>query len=301
MAHPVPAFFLYGEPLQPPDERLIHVETIAARSRLHDWHIRPHRHGDLHQVLFVQRGRAEVTLDGTTTSVRAPFVIVVPPGVVHAFRFQPDTVGHVTSFATALARDFGSTTTEFREFLERPAALALDRSVVEATDLLPLADLLAREFARAATGRHGTLRGLLVAFLTNTLRVSRATTAASAVSASAGSGSHIERECVARFRELIERHFREHWSVTRYAAELGASEVRLRRTCLVVTGQAPIELIHARLLVEAERQLRYTSMSITQIAYFLGFEDPAYFTRFFTRRMRRSPRAFRVAAGSQID
>src|SRR5207344_2664067 len=44
----VPAFFLYGEPLQPPDERVVHVETIAARSRLHDWVIEPHRHRDLH-------------------------------------------------------------------------------------------------------------------------------------------------------------------------------------------------------------------------------------------------------------
>jgi AraC family transcriptional activator of pobA len=277
---------------------LIHVETIAARSRLHDWHIRPHRHGDLHQVLLVQRGRAEVTLDGNSTSLRAPFVILVPPGVVHAFRFQPDTVGHVISFAIGLARDFGHMTPDLNAFLAQPAALALDRGVVDATELLPLADMLTREFARAATGRHGMLRGLLGALLINTLRVTRATSPATP---KVGGGSNIERERVARFRELIERRFREHWSVTRYATELGVSDARLRRTCLAVTGQAPIELAHARVLVEAERQLRYTSMSITQIAYFLGFEDPAYFSRFFTRRMRVSPRAFRVATGSQID
>jgi len=45
--------------------------------------------------------------------------------------------------------------------------------------------------------------------------------------------------------------------------------------------------------VEAERQLRHTSMTITQIAYFLGFEDPAYFSRFFSKRVGVSPRAFR--------
>jgi AraC family transcriptional activator of pobA len=48
-----------------------------------------------------------------------------------------------------------------------------------------------------------------------------------------------------------------------------------------------------RLLIEAERQLRYTSLSIAQIAYHLGFQDPAYFSRFFTIRMRLSPRQFR--------
>jgi AraC family transcriptional activator of pobA len=300
-ARPVPAFFLYGEPLQPPDERLIHVETIAARSRLHDWHIRPHRHADLHQVLLVQRGRAEVTLDGATAALRAPFVILVPPGVVHAFRFQPDTVGLVTSFAIAIARDFGHATPELHDFLDRPAAQALERSMLDATDLLLLTDLLTREFARAATGRHSTLRGLLLAFLTNTMRVCHAMGSRDTAALGAGGAAASERECIARLRQLIEQRFREHWPVTRYAQELGVSEVRLRRTSLAVTGQAPIELIHLRLFVEAERQLRYTSMSITQIAYFLGFEDPAYFSRFFTRRMGIAPRTFRAAKGTQID
>ena len=56
-----------------------------------------------------------------------------------------------------------------------------------------------------------------------------------------------------------------------------------------------MELVHQRLLIEAERQLRYTAMSIAKIAYYLGFEDPAYFTRFFSARVRVSPRTFRAA------
>jgi AraC family transcriptional activator of pobA len=66
-----------------------------------------------------------------------------------------------------------------------------------------------------------------------------------------------------------------------------------------------MDLVHLRLLVEAERQLRYTTMSISQIAYYLGFEDPAYFSRFFSRLTKESPRVFRArdkpgsAAGSQ--
>src|SRR6185437_6508054 len=94
----VPAFYLYGESLQPPDERLIHIETIAARSRLHDWVIRPHRHRDLHQLLFIERGRVEARLDARTEVLKAPAVILVPPGSVHSFRFQPETVGVVVSF-----------------------------------------------------------------------------------------------------------------------------------------------------------------------------------------------------------
>ncbi|HVS76302.1 MAG TPA: helix-turn-helix domain-containing protein, partial [Steroidobacteraceae bacterium] len=102
-----------------------------------------------------------------------------------------------------------------------------------------------------------------------------------------------DRELVARFRELVESGFRRHVGVARYAQALQTSESRLLRACAAVTGDSPLELVHLRLLIEAERQLRYTSMSVAQIAYYLGFEDPAYFSRFFTRRMGFSPRAFR--------
>lgn len=49
-----------------------------------------------------------------------------------------------------------------------------------------------------------------------------------------------------------------------------------------------------RVLFEAKRQLRYTSKAVSEIAYALGFDDPAYFTRFFSRRAGMSPRAYRA-------
>jgi AraC family transcriptional activator of pobA len=39
-------------------------------------------------------------------------------------------------------------------------------------------------------------------------------------------------------------------------------------------------------------------MTITQVAYYLGFEDPAYFSRFFAKGMGASPRRFRREAGT---
>src|SRR3982074_2603898 len=98
----VPAFFLYGEAPRTPDEATVHVETIAARSRLHDWNIRAHRHRDLHQIVLLQSGRTEVELDEQTSMLHGPGVVVVPPGVVHSFRFEINTVGLVSTFAIGL-------------------------------------------------------------------------------------------------------------------------------------------------------------------------------------------------------
>ena len=283
----VPAFFLYGEPLRPPDERLVHIETIAARSRLHDWVIRAHRHRDLHQVLLIERGRVEARLDGRTAVLRAPAAIVVPPGAVHAFRFHPETVGTVISFASALTGSLSCAGSAIPEFLQRTVSVALPREALGKTDLVRLGRMLLREFGRSAPGRRLALSGLLGALLANLQRL---------LPDPSPPGSTInapDRELVARFREQVERHFREHTEIGGYAALLQTSETRLLRACLAVTGDSPLELVHQRLLIEAERQLRYTSMSVTQVAYHLGFEDPAYFSRFFTRRMGIPPRAFR--------
>ena len=131
------------------------------------------------------------------------------------------------------------------------------------------------------------LRGLVAAILANVMRLTR-------ISGTGGPDVGAPKyELVARFRRLVELRYREHAGLAAYTADLGVSEARLRRACLSVAGQSPAELVHLRLLVEAERQLRYTSMSIAQIAYHLGYQDPAYFSRFFATRMGLSPRAFR--------
>lgn len=283
----VPAFFLYGEALRPPDERLVHIETIAARSRLHGWLIRAHRHRDLHQVLLIQRGELHATLDGHGVALRAPAAIVVPPGTIHAFRFQSETVGVVISFTSALATELSSDRAAVSGFLEHSVAHALDGKALGKTDIGRLAEMLLREFGRSAPGRRLALSGLLSALLANLKRL------LPDPSSGIGRVSNRDQELVARFREKLEQHFREHAGIGKYAALLKVSQTRLLRACLAVTGESPLEHVHQRLLIEAERQLRYTSMPVTQIAYHLGFDDPAYFSRFFTRRMGSSPRAFR--------
>jgi AraC family transcriptional activator of pobA len=60
-----------------------------------------------------------------------------------------------------------------------------------------------------------------------------------------------------------------------------------------LTGRSPMQLVHSRLLLEAKRELHYTDNQVSKISIGLGFDDAAYFTRFFTSRVGISPRAFR--------
>ncbi len=55
----------------------------------------------------------------------------------------------------------------------------------------------------------------------------------------------------------------------------------------------PKEMIHERLLQEARRLLQFSAIPVSEISYQLGFADPAYFSRFFTKRCGTSPSQYR--------
>ena len=106
---------------------------------------------------------------------------------------------------------------------------------------------------------------------------------------------------VQRLRALIEAHYLEHWQVTDYARALSVSTTHLSRLAKRATGSSAQGLIEGRLLREARRHLAFTHLSISTIAYALGYSDPAYFSRVFTRDAGLSPKAFRQQLQGQIE
>jgi AraC family transcriptional activator of pobA len=233
------------------------------------------------------RGRGLSLAEGAMVEYSPPALVVVPAGTVHGFDFEPGTQGFVMSMTDDLPREISRREPSISALFENPATLEFRGDALRATDLTESFKMLAREVVRTSPGHALALDGLLKVILGNVLRLSHA----SAESAEAAAGRH--RLLVTRFRELIERQFRENWSLADYASALNVSQSRLRNACLSVTEQSPMQLLHSRILLEAKRELLYTSMSVSEIAYGLGFDDPAYFTRFFSQRIGISPRTFR--------
>jgi AraC-like DNA-binding protein len=58
-------------------------------------------------------------------------------------------------------------------------------------------------------------------------------------------------------------------------------------------GQKAHDLIADRLLLEAKKLLRYTDLSIAEVADYLGFEEPTHFGRFFKRKFALTPLEYR--------
>ncbi len=95
------------------------------------------------------------------------------------------------------------------------------------------------------------------------------------------------------FSLLVDLNFKKEHSVTYYAERLGLSPKSITKHFQKNGTISPSDYIKNRLLLEAKRQLIYSDDSVKQIAYDLGFNDPAYFTRFFTKSAQKSPLQFK--------
>ncbi len=95
------------------------------------------------------------------------------------------------------------------------------------------------------------------------------------------------------FVSLLDVHLRDHWSVAQYAAHMGISRDRLTSVLRRATGEPPLALIHARMIAEAKTLLTSSGLQVSEIAFLLGYNDPAYFNRFFQRHVGTTPARFR--------
>lgn len=273
-------FNLFGESDELPD--VVHCETIAARSAPYDWEFAPHRHARLHQILLIESGSGRASLDGADHKLGPMTLINVPIGQVHSFSFAPGTGGVVVTLAAETLQSVLTPADDLQQILATPQVIDANPQCV--ATIRTLAQTFAgRDFARTQLLR--SLAGLLLGQTARAIFESGHVPSAAPLPA-----------LVTDFEALLEQHYLEHWTVERYARALAVSPTHLSRVTRKVTGQPATRLIRDRLMLEARRNLVYTSMPINRIAYALGFRDPAYFTRVFSRATGIAPQDFRRRA-----
>lgn len=282
----IPTYKLYGEDEAWPTPELLHHESIAERSIIHNWVIRPHRHHDLFQILYIRGGCARIQLDGREENAAPPCLVLVPPVCVHGFTFSEDIDGHVVTLPDFALERFFNATADLGQHLNRPHILnSLPEEHAGHLDVVFRA--LTEDFNSERPARFLALEALVGLVLVRAVRLTEG--------ASREQGALTDRAVkhLRRFLELVARHYREEWSINDYASELGITSTRLNHICRQQTGRSALQLVHDRILLEAKRNLIYTVMTVSEIAYLLGFNDPAYFSRFFTKRAGCSPSSFR--------
>jgi AraC family transcriptional activator of pobA len=291
----IPHFGLYGESNWIDDPDFFHIEAIESRSSHLDWKIKAHRHAQLFQILIIKSGSANIQMDEQQQHLLGSWAIIVPTGVVHSFQFAPDTDGRVITIAVPVIDRIGKEAEQFiKPLLNQPGYIPFNGQPSMLGELWPLIEQLEKELQYSREGRGLMCHYLINAILLQLRRQQRLSGEQHAVM------STQDRQMQA-LKTLIEQHYKEHWSSDQYAQALGSSISRLNRASKAVLQQSIHDLIHGRLLLEAKRQLLYTSQSIEEIAYNLGFKDPAYFSRFFKKNTGYPPGRFRAASQQPIQ
>lgn len=95
------------------------------------------------------------------------------------------------------------------------------------------------------------------------------------------------------FQELVESDFEKQHGVSYYAEKLFIQPNTLSKLTKRFYGKSPGQIIKERVMVEAKRRLYLTQNSVKEIAYGLGFDDPAYFNRFFKKWAQVTPEEYR--------
>ncbi|WP_395598179.1 helix-turn-helix domain-containing protein [Pseudomonas sp. A1437] len=279
----IPVFKLYGESLDWPTPDLLHCETISSRSREHQWEIKPHRHADLCQLLFVFKGQAELEIEGQRTQLETPAIQVLPPLSVHGFRFSEDVEGFIVTLATPLIHHLQA------QLGDAVHALAQAHAYSAGNDGEYLYSLFSA--LQAEYNGHQPAREMLMHALVSVIMVWVSRQAI--VRHKASQRPQRQREYLNGFIQLVEETYRQHVKVEDLAHRLGISVSHLNGTCRELAGQPALQIMHERQLLEAKRLLTYTSMTIYEMSELLGFSDPTNFTRLFRRRVGISPKAFR--------
>lgn len=237
---------------------------------------------DQNYIFYIASGRGMVTTQGGIMRFAAPAAVILPAGEAHNFQFGLNSSGMALTISADYLENLLRREKDFAMLFAAPVIVPL----VSEQLTWPLGRL-AYELSGSDIARTAAADSHLLSILVQCVRALAHSQAIQTAQPRAAT------TLVTRLKELIEQHYRGNMSLAQYAATLGVTQTRLREACLMVTGMLPNQLIQQRILLEAQRALLNSTMTIAQTAYYLGFNDPAYFSRFFTKAMGQSPRMYR--------
>lgn len=240
-------------------------------------------------VILLESGQAVITRDDGAVTVKGPVLLWLPWDRSQRIRAKAGTVGgHLVMGETSLANAIGvkPEAVDLRVLAARAIHLPFEGRESLHRDILNCFDLILREAAGHAPGSatviEAQVRVMLVMLWRHAARPDD-------LQQARGSTSLILQQ----FRQTLETHFRDRWTVARYADTLNISSDRLHDICQRTLGKPPLQLIHERSGYEAQVLLERSSMTLEQIAEFLGFNSAAQFSSFFKVLRGLPPGAYR--------
>ena len=243
----------------------------------------PHR-DDHCLLLLVTHGHCTVNLDFNHFPLAAPTLLLVLPGQVHQLLTINQPQGWAIRFDPLLIDDALKLTLE--RGLTGPMPIHAQSAFYN--QIIPLMALIESvELGPVRTHTSRTLSALLTALLS--LVASEITHPTSDLKTKESRAVLIEQA----FIRLLNQHFKAQKQPAWYAAELAISVAHLNDTLKKQTGQPVSDHIQQRAILEAKRLLFFTDLSVREVGYETGYDEPVYFGKLFRKRVGSTPLHFR--------
>ena len=259
----------------------IRVESLA--SRLVPNVPFPHKHS-FYQIVVINKGRGSHQIDFTNHRVTKEHIFIMKPGQVHSWDFPEDVQGIVIDFSIqSIDHAQQSNLDKWNEINSLPDSLTV-KNKKKFQEIASFAEIMFKEFQKQELYYNHLLKNLLSSLIIKILRLDE-----SSQKRSFKGGSLL----VNQFNALVEENFKGEHGVSFYAEKLGQPPKTMSMAITRATGLSPRHIIHERLLLEAKRLLAFSSKSIADISYELGFDDYSYFIRFFKKHTLQTPAVYR--------
>lgn len=248
-----------------------------------------HRH-EHYEIIWLRKGKGVHNIDMKNYPYSGSVLFLLSPGQMHQIKAEVPADGYVVKFMDSLFSD----TKDMEEYLLHTGLFdniqAQPMIKVSSSAHTVFEDLLKKmetEFCADEEDKEKILVSYLKIFIThiNRLKKSQANTE----TVHADSQLHLFQQ----YKTTVEKNFRREHGVQQYADKLYTQARTLNALAKKYAGKTAGEIIADRIILEAKREMYYNRMSIKEIAYSLGFDDPAYFTRFFKKQTGISPQEYK--------
>lgn len=281
----IPNFRLYGAEELAGANLFFNIARIPMVGQQANYKHAPHRHAQLHQLVWLSAGYTEITVDTITYTLSHGTLYLIPSGLVHGSTFSRQLDGFVVHFSPDyLLSGLDQTEAALLQGLLGGAFLAVQ--FTQALDRIQgLFANIETEFTQVSAEKNELIRHYLHIILLEMQREAGLVQAARYDQASS--------IFPARFTALVEQHFIAKKQVSDYAELMHITPDYLNKLVKRTMGRTAGQIIRDRIILEAKRRFLFSEDTITEVAHALNYDDVSYFWRLFKKYVNLSPSEFK--------
>jgi AraC family transcriptional regulator, transcriptional activator of pobA len=278
---------LYGDNARAILPDFIHCESIETRSQKHGWKIKQHIHTSLFQIFCIEKGCGKLLIENKEFQFKDACLMVIPENTLHGFEYEEKIQGTVLTISVSFLTQLFKLNPKINLELGKLRILNPDKNTVEFQFIISLIEKIREEIFGYLPEREIMLQSLFTTFLTNIYRITQSQHEESIIQ---------NQRSLTIFKLFIDRikdTKKPQKTILEYANEIKITPIHLNRICQNITQKTATQVVNDFFVGEAQRLLLHTSLSISEVAYQLNFEDAAYFSRLFKKNTGTSPKEFR--------